>query len=304
MTPPVAAGDIITATYLVPPVTRRTAAPPEGTGAQLVPVPSSARPAAPKVLYAVPTFGWTRSNRVNPSGVNSTRRGAGLRVYLERPWWSSGQGELLGVVTWPAAESRVGTPNLSDDDPLRPFVTHWGEDPVFGSAALPFHYPTLNTFPKRADFATGLTLDELGSSSDRTVNVAAHAVGFDAARGLWYCDIDVAATDAYSPFIRLALARYQRQSIANTELSRVVLADFLQLARTASRPSCSTRSIWPRSRSPWSGPSHADRGEQGRVEPWHCPSHHAGPESGDAGGRRRRTGVARSWVRRSRWPGR
>ena len=35
--------------------------------------------------------------------------------------------------------------------------------------------------------------------------------------------------EAYFPFIRLALARYQPQSIANAHLSRVVLVDFAQL---------------------------------------------------------------------------
>jgi hypothetical protein len=35
---------------------------------------------------------------------------------------------------------------------------------------------------------------------------------------------------SYTPFIRLALARYQPNSIPDTHLSRVVLADFAQLA--------------------------------------------------------------------------
>jgi hypothetical protein len=68
-------------------------------------VPNRARPAAPKVLYAVPSFGWdpVRPRRpIAPGAKLSSRRlGGGLRVYLERPWFSSGDGELLGVVLRP-----------------------------------------------------------------------------------------------------------------------------------------------------------------------------------------------------------
>jgi len=42
-------------------------------------------------------------------------------------------------------------------------------------------------------------------------------------------DIQMDMGEAYFPFVRLALARYQPQSIANAHLSRVVLADFIQL---------------------------------------------------------------------------
>jgi hypothetical protein len=59
-------------------------------------------------------------------------------------------------------------------------------------------------------------------------------VGFDHDRNLWYCDIKV--TDqagnelkSYFPFIRLALARYQPNSLQDCELSKIVLADFAQL---------------------------------------------------------------------------
>ncbi len=75
-----------------------------------------------------------------------------------------------------------------------------------------------------------LTLDELGSNPDAAVNVAAHAVRYDTDRDLFACDIQVRPGNAYSPFIRLALARYQPSSLPDAHLSRVVLADFVQLA--------------------------------------------------------------------------
>jgi hypothetical protein len=92
----------------------------------VVSVPSSAPPAAVHVRYAVPTYGWTRSADSNL--IASQRRGHGLRVYLERSWYSSGEGELLGVVIWPRS--------LTDADRLRlkRSVSQAGADPVFASA--------------------------------------------------------------------------------------------------------------------------------------------------------------------------
>jgi hypothetical protein len=59
-------------------------------------IPCSARPAPPKVLYVVPTLGWEESTPQD--GTVARSRTAGLRIYLDRPWYSSGDGELLGVV--------------------------------------------------------------------------------------------------------------------------------------------------------------------------------------------------------------
>jgi hypothetical protein len=197
-------------------------------------VPNSARPAPPRVLYAVPTFGW----EVDEQGVRH-RRGGGLRVYLDRPWFSSGFGELLGVVL-PAQH------NLDD---LRGFVSEWGSDPFWESPAVPAPLLTIDRFPRARTkpedtdvpgFAPpgelplpggpfdvdGLSLPRL----DVPVNVAPHDVAWDPDRHLWYSDIDVTIGEAYFPFIRLALARYHPLSVWDAHLSQVVLLDFMQLA--------------------------------------------------------------------------
>ena len=238
-------GESITAVYLVPPVTRETSDPPTGKGEfgpQLLDVPSSARPVAPKVLYAIPTFGWEGPSESGGT-LTSIRRGNGLRIYLERSWWSSGEGELLGVLTWPLAETRVQpdmeTPLIGPPprpplvDPRASYVTQWGEDPIVQAGPLSAKYPRLAAFPAAVAKDKGpppLTLDELGSDPANAVNVAAHAVRYDPDRDLFACDVQVNAGGAYAPFIRLALARYQPSSLPNAHLSRVVLADFLQLA--------------------------------------------------------------------------
>jgi hypothetical protein len=89
-----------------------------------VDVPASARPLAPVVVYVVPTFGWERQTDTNSK--RSVRFGGGLRVYLRRPWFSSGEGELLGVTLWSYAN---GSLDAATRDKFKPFFTQWGMGP-------------------------------------------------------------------------------------------------------------------------------------------------------------------------------
>ena len=52
---------------------------------------------------------------------------------------------------------------------------------------------------------------------------------FNKERGLWFCDVELDSNLSYFPFIRLALSRYQPNSVQDAHLSRIVLADFIQL---------------------------------------------------------------------------
>jgi hypothetical protein len=185
-------------------------------------IPSSARPAAPRVVYIVPAFRWERGEEGGP-GIHVSRRRGGLRIYLDRPWHSSGTGELLGVVLW----SDVDT----EPPPfMQGLVTRWGRDPVWRSP--PAHaVPAVEHFPDAVASASGLPLEELREMiEDVSVTVAGHQVTYDDARRLWFCDLAIDAGASYTPFVRLALARWQPNSIFGVELSGVVLADFAQLA--------------------------------------------------------------------------
>ena len=81
----------------------------------------------------------------------------------------------------------------------------------------------------RVDTRTGLSLPE-APPSDRTFTVVGHEVRPDPENLRWYCDVDILVPgDAYTPFVRLALARYQPDSLAGLELSPVVQLDYMQL---------------------------------------------------------------------------
>jgi hypothetical protein len=185
-----------------------------------VDVPSSARPAAPRIVYVVPTFGWERRTTTNMK--TSLRTGMGLRVYLERPWYSSGEGELLGVTLWNNAPLG-GVTDLTREQ-MKPYVTQWGLDPLWQTQ-------TISSVPGVIDFPDQVANDlnlKLGGSAHR-VDVAGHEVHYDPERELWFCDISFNTPYTYAPFVRLALARYQPHSLPGVELSHVVLADFAQL---------------------------------------------------------------------------
>ncbi|PWT85161.1 MAG: hypothetical protein C5B56_14465 [Proteobacteria bacterium] len=188
----------------------------------VVDVPSSARPAAPEIDYVIPVFGWDNQETTNVK--TTIRYGNGLRVYLNRGWYSSGQDEQLGVVLWPAFTT---PPDYATREKNKGLFTEWGVDPIWGNGTLTIaDVPNIGNFPAAASTASALTIAE----STLKFDVAAHNVAYDSGRQLWYCDIQIANLFTYSPFLRLALARYQSHSIQDVELSPIALADFVQLA--------------------------------------------------------------------------
>jgi hypothetical protein len=186
----------------------------------LVNVPSSARPVAPEIAYIVPTFGIERQETSNVK--TFVRFGNGVRVYLQRPWFSSGQDELLGALLWPQASATLTN---DEREKYKHYITQWGLDPIWQGGSLP-EIPASYVFPNAVRQGQGLTLEE----TSLTVDVAGHAVSFDEERKLWFCDITFENPTAYTPFVRLVLARYQPHSIPGVELSHAVLADFTQLS--------------------------------------------------------------------------
>ncbi len=195
----------------------------------VVNVPASARPIAPQIAYVIPTFGWQRQTDTNLK--RSVRFGGGLRVYLERPWFSSGEGELLGVTLYSGLAQDSG--DLAVDiarpdvrDRWKSYITQWGNDPIWQTAGLSLQTPDARVFPDAIAVENSLSLEE---DPRKRVNVVGYPVAFDVDQQKWYCDLTIDAGSTYSPFVRLALVRYQPHALIDAKLSRVVLADFVQL---------------------------------------------------------------------------
>ena len=103
-------------TFIEEPITRRTENP------FTKDVLSSARPAAPKLLYIVPTFSWRSAVGIDDSRVRrSTRTGGGVRIYMES--WYSPATRLLGVL-WRGRQHPLSRDAAHEK--IKPFVTHWG----------------------------------------------------------------------------------------------------------------------------------------------------------------------------------
>jgi len=191
-----------------------------GSDTLIVDVPSSARPVVPNVASVLPAFGWERQETTTLK--SSVRFGNTLRVYLERPWYSSGDNELLAVILWP---SSTAAPDYPTREKYKSLFTQWGADPIWQSGSTEQPTPATYDFPE-AITVSGLSLEE---AQDLAFDLAAYPVAFDEARGLWFADVVLSNSSAYTPFVRLALARYQPHSIQGVEVSKVVLADFAQL---------------------------------------------------------------------------
>jgi hypothetical protein len=155
---------------------------------------STARPPRPDVLAVVPSFHWSRTSAADRlESVRSVR----LRVEVAAPWYETGEGESLAVVI---AATDQATP-----------VTRAGRDPVVASPPVP-SAPAAGWFP-------GATAAEVPAEG---VTVVPYAVERHEDR--WFADIAV-ALPSYSPFVRLALARYQPDSLPRVAVSPVTLAD-------------------------------------------------------------------------------
>jgi hypothetical protein len=180
-----------------------------------VPVPSTARPRPPVVVSVVPAFAWQEERG---SGTVTRHRLSGrLRVELARPWFTTGEGEALAVVVWPHDEASL-------PDELREQVTWSNRDPIHTTPAPPV-LPGESMFTGFQGSPVDVRLFEDGPD----VRALVYPVFFH--EGHWYADVEVpgVAAASYSPFVRLAVARFQGESLLgpglDLRMSTVVTAD-------------------------------------------------------------------------------
>lgn len=154
-------------------------------------VPSSAAPSVPEVKDIHPVFGW-KDLRIGGKLVRRDRFGGGLRIYLGKDWYSSGEGEQLAVVAASGIRSGI--------DPVHP--------PAGANVVVP-SVPAVRVEGRGDIYPFDIKHDEK--------------------RG-WFSDISFKVEGSYFPFVRLTLARYQKNSLKGLELSENVDAGIHQLA--------------------------------------------------------------------------
>ncbi|HYG80220.1 MAG TPA: hypothetical protein VD861_07530 [Pyrinomonadaceae bacterium] len=167
------------------------------------------------------------------------RAGNRARVYLKRPWFSSGEDEFLGVVA-SADDIGVNIPQSAE-----PYLTRVANDVIWPALGQPraAGYPRARRFRDALDanalnairgqgglVGVPLPLEEAGG---HPVDVVCHRVQYNPTRKLWFADITVDPNDpspTYSPFLKLALVRYQPFALDGLHVSPLIAADSVQLA--------------------------------------------------------------------------
>jgi hypothetical protein len=198
-----------------------------------VTVKNRSRPPAPVVHSVVPLFSWARSTT---NGVyKSTRKTVGVRVVLDRPWNVTGVGERLGVVVH-RLSTDAGT---AGGKKLRELVSRWGTDPLQEQQPQATEHLLAGRFGGQSDLAGAVTLpDGPPSTTDvpvPKVDIVAYPVDFDPERDRWVADVQFGPNGLPEntwPFLRLALVRFQPQSLTGCHLSPVTIAPFVQVPPT------------------------------------------------------------------------
>lgn len=220
-------------------------------------VPSSQRPAPPELLYVIPTYRW------ETEGASSSRFGGGLRIYLDRPWFSSGQDEKLAVLFRQSS---------NQDKVVLASTSEIGADPGYEGDRAPRRL-TASLLRKTPDTEFKVVNDvSLAEQTSAQVSVAVFDPKYDQERRLWYVDLEFDPKTLYTPFVRLSLARYQAESIDDLHLSTSVRAQFSQLQpdRTATLSRSSdgkTVTVTVSGNAPRHGASYSNGNPQSSPEP-------------------------------------
>ncbi|KOG42818.1 hypothetical protein AQJ84_38820 [Streptomyces resistomycificus] len=191
---------------------------------QLAPVVvrSTARPAPPAVVSTRPAFLWKRSGDLEAVGhtLVHERLGNRVQIALDRPWNTTGTGELLAVVVRPEDEATT--------EGLKPFVTQAGLDPLYPTRGIPMGAPFARHLTGAVGSERRLRLDE----ADADVVVVPYQPEFHSELERWLADVVFTGADSTSfnlALVQLAIARYQPNSLDGLLLSPVVRTDLVPL---------------------------------------------------------------------------
>ncbi len=189
---------------------------------------NSAPPPPLTIDYVMPLFKWTRSYK--PTDYYSKRNTNSIRVYLDTEMNLTGDGELIGVVTWPHDISEIkgfeDLLSLMCFDPLWPVesgtnINCYLRPDAIGNA---IRYESI-LLQETTDRKTHLPV---------TIACVEHQL---TPEGKYYVDIEINdPMPGYFPFVRINLVRLQPNSIIDTEqstydtrISTVSAAQFSQL---------------------------------------------------------------------------
>jgi hypothetical protein len=220
---------------------------------------STARPEALDVAYIMPMFQVTDEddtlNRPRHSYLRQ-RKGGLLRIYVNGAMCSSGPGEKMGVVAfdqrgqlgYPLARASgqwsnenpgtAGTPLPADYVAKTAiFNSIWAGDNLWPSRVATAG-PASTDFLNAESIVYGATLGELEGAINTgepryPLTLISYSPQFDPNRQLSWCDIQLTVPSSFA-FLRLAMVRYQPNSLRFADCSKIVYADYISLPPTRS----------------------------------------------------------------------
>jgi hypothetical protein len=194
--------------------------------------PSTAPPPVPNVEYILPTFEWQFTKKFHQC--TQTRK-CGLAVMLNRPWFSSGEGEQLAVLL--PASSQCGPAKIPSPKTLQlpalypPLLPHspngvedtvsaWGSHPIWNFAET----STMSISLENASSCNSVAVN------GQSFNFALFDPVYDPVEDRWYCNLSFSEPPVYGTLLRLILARYQPHSASpGISLSAPSIVDFALL---------------------------------------------------------------------------
>jgi hypothetical protein len=182
---------------------------------------------------------------------------------MRRPWFTSGEGERLGIILWPPdilkgrvtasqgsvwrdydvatdENAEIVMSSFKDEEigPGGAFITRWGLDPTkeggkLGWITPPSAFADLAAAEKmyvpRASIP--IPIDDGVGPRQRTwleASLLTFVPKFDIDHESWFCDVELRADSAPEPFMRLGLVRYQPYAPAELRVSEPVV-EWLQI---------------------------------------------------------------------------
>jgi hypothetical protein len=181
---------------------------------------ATVRPLPPQLRGCEPSFYSVENPCADPSSRSNTHH-SDVRIRIKRPWFSSGEGEMLGIILAPADNA-----TQNDNPALQTRVSRWGGDPIWregGGERTPLckddfrldcckHANDKIPLYDLPDGTQGMVTDNFSCKVSSPVLLLLFEPYFDVDREEWYVDVPIKPRDSINPFVCFSLVRYQKHS--------------------------------------------------------------------------------------------